>query len=84
VFEISARGNGLRVTDYGLVSEPVYLLPGKTRVTFACPKAKVYTYDNEAVVYTPRPGSYYLRCNSEGKLNVARRYGAQLFNQADR
>ena len=78
VFEISARGNGLSVTDYGLVPEPVYLLPGKTRVTFACPDAKVYTYDNEAVVYTPRPGSYYLRCNSEGQLNVALRNGAKL------
>lgn len=73
VYEIYARGNGVSITDYVEVPEPVFLVPGKTKVTFACPDAKVKSYGNKAVVYTPRPGTYYLYCNSQGKLAVARR-----------
>ena len=69
VFQISARNGGLKVTDYGEVSQPVYLLPGKVEITFACPDAQVHTYENVGVIRLPRPGLYYLKCSKDGQIS---------------
>lgn len=71
VFGIEGRHEGLTKTDYVPLAMPVHLLPGRYRVRFACPGARVHSYENRATIRVPRHQKSYLYCDEQEQLQIA-------------